>query len=132
MRAQPLRPRPAYHIFNLGFSRCAPPLPLAASAGASPCAPLGVPTLLVPLLIQSLGHCMSGRTYNPAVRKSSQHERRGVSLYHWWWCHHLICALIRWGASLSKSAATHKATKAALTQLTRSLAEELQEAGARS
>ena len=39
--------------------------------------------------------------------------------------------LIRWGASLSKSTATHKATKAALTQLTRSLAEELQEAGPR-
>ena len=35
----------------------------------------------------------------------------------------------RWGASFSKSACTHKATKSALTQLTQSLTEELQEAG---
>ena len=35
----------------------------------------------------------------------------------------------RWGASFSKSACTHKATKAALTQLTHSLAKELVEAG---
>ena len=56
MRQQPPHPRPAYHIFNLGFSR--------------------------------------------------------------------------WGASLSRSACTHKATKSALTQLTQSLSEELREAGA--
>ena len=36
----------------------------------------------------------------------------------------------RWGAGLSRSACTHKATKSALTQLTRSLAEEVKEAGA--
>lgn len=35
----------------------------------------------------------------------------------------------RWGASFSKSACTHKTTKAALTQLTQSLSEELKEAG---
>ena len=35
----------------------------------------------------------------------------------------------RWGASFSKSACTHKATKAALTQLTQSLSEELKESG---
>ena len=34
----------------------------------------------------------------------------------------------RWGAFFSKSACTHKATKAALTQLTHSLSEELVEA----
>jgi len=33
------------------------------------------------------------------------------------------------GASFTRSAATHKATKLALTQLTDSLAEELQQAG---
>ena len=38
-------------------------------------------------------------------------------------------SLRRWGASFSKSACTHKATKAALTQLTQSLSEELKEAG---
>ena len=37
--------------------------------------------------------------------------------------------MCRWGASFSKSACTHKATKAALTQLTQSLSEELKEAG---
>jgi len=35
----------------------------------------------------------------------------------------------QWGASATKSACTHKATKMALTQLNKSLAEELQEAG---
>lgn len=35
----------------------------------------------------------------------------------------------KWGASFSKSACTHKATKRALTQLTESLAEELRESG---
>lgn len=35
----------------------------------------------------------------------------------------------RWGASFTKSACTHKSTKVALTQLTRSLSEELQAAG---
>ena len=38
-------------------------------------------------------------------------------------------SLRRWGASFSKSACTHKATKAALSQLTQSLSEELKEAG---
>ena len=37
--------------------------------------------------------------------------------------------MCRWGASFSKSACTHKATKAALNQLTQSLSEELKEAG---
>lgn len=35
----------------------------------------------------------------------------------------------QWGASFSKSAVTHKSTKMALTQLNKSLAEELKEAG---
>lgn len=37
-----------------------------------------------------------------------------------------------WGVGLSKTAATHKATKTALTQLTAALRQELHEAGARS
>lgn len=36
----------------------------------------------------------------------------------------------RWGAGFTKSAATHKCTKVALTQLTDSLAAELRESGA--
>jgi NAD(P)-dependent dehydrogenase (short-subunit alcohol dehydrogenase family) len=43
--------------------------------------------------------------------------------------HIFNCGFSKWGASLSKSACTHKATKMALTQLNISLAEELAEAG---
>ncbi|KAF6262287.1 NAD(P)-binding protein [Scenedesmus sp. NREL 46B-D3] len=56
-------------------------------------------------------------------RNQQQQQQQGAQY------HIFNCGFSRWGASLSKSACTHKATKMALTQLNISLAEELAEAG---
>jgi NAD(P)-dependent dehydrogenase (short-subunit alcohol dehydrogenase family) len=55
--------------------------------------------------------------------REQQQQQRGARY------HIFNCGFSRWGASLSKSACSHKATKMALTQLNISLAEELREAG---
>ncbi|KAI8469485.1 MAG: NAD(P)-binding protein [Monoraphidium minutum] len=46
--------------------------------------------------------------------------------------HVFNCGFSKWGAKFTKSAVTHKATKTALTQLSKSLADELREAGVTS
>jgi NAD(P)-dependent dehydrogenase (short-subunit alcohol dehydrogenase family) len=58
-----------------------------------------------------------------------QHEREQQQQQQGARYHIFNCGFSKWGASLSKSACTHKATKMALTQLNASLAEELAEAG---
>ncbi|CAL8465249.1 g4784 [Coccomyxa elongata] len=59
-----------------------------------------------------------------AIRIMRQQAQQPQPVYHIF-----NLGFSRWGASFSKSACTHKATKSALTQLTQSLSEELQEAG---
>ncbi len=59
-----------------------------------------------------------------AIRLMRQQPEQARPVYHIF-----NLGFSRWGASFSKSAVTHKATKSALTQLTQSLTEELQEAG---
>ncbi|CAK0786827.1 hypothetical protein CVIRNUC_010041 [Coccomyxa viridis] len=58
-----------------------------------------------------------------AIRLMRQQPAHPKTVYHIF-----NLGFSRWGASFSKSACTHKATKAALTQLTHSLSEELVEA----
>uniref|UniRef100_A0A7I4FF80 Uncharacterized protein n=1 Tax=Physcomitrium patens TaxID=3218 RepID=A0A7I4FF80_PHYPA len=59
-----------------------------------------------------------------AIRLMRQQESSSEPIYHIF-----NMGFSRWGASFTKSACTHKSTKVALTQLTRSLSEELQAAG---
>ena len=59
-----------------------------------------------------------------AVRLMRQQPQHPCPAYHIF-----NLGFSRWGASLSRSACTHKTTKSALTQLTQSLTEELKQAG---
>lgn len=60
-----------------------------------------------------------------AIRLMRLQEPSPTAIYHIF-----NMGFSRWGANFTKSACTHKMTKVALTQLTRSLTEELQAAGA--